>query len=181
MISPGDLQDHAASLIAARGSGARRQIELRRAISAAYYSLFHHFAQHASDLVIGRRQRNNPNYAIAYRSIQHSSLNHICEEAAKSTLKPQFRLNPTMTTFDPTIRGWSQAFQRLYRDRQQADYNPIRKFYQPDAEIAVSSAREAVEQFDLAPRLERERLLTLALFPGGSRSDARRIWPASIA
>lgn len=164
MISAEDLQNHATSLIASRGRGAPRQIELRRAISAAYYSLFHHFAQSASDLAVGRTHRNSFRYVLAYRSIQHGDINSICLEVIKPAVKPDFRPDSTTAQFDPTIREWALAFQRLYRARQDADYDPNRKFYQFEAEVAVSSAQEGIEQLERAPRREREWILSLVLF-----------------
>jgi hypothetical protein len=46
-----------------------RQTDLRRAISAAYYALFHFTLAAASDLFVGRDKRSTPEYRMTYRSV----------------------------------------------------------------------------------------------------------------
>jgi len=57
MIDPVDLLDVARLLAMAPARGAPQQAKLRRAISSAYYALFHHLAESATRHFIGADQR----------------------------------------------------------------------------------------------------------------------------
>jgi hypothetical protein len=49
-----------------------RKTEIRRAISAAYYGVFHFVLAQAADMYVGAKYRGDPRYALAYRSISHT-------------------------------------------------------------------------------------------------------------
>ena len=49
-----------------------RQADLKRAVSTAYYALFHTLAQTCADHLIGTGlRRNNPAWSQVYRSLEH--------------------------------------------------------------------------------------------------------------
>ena len=55
--NPDHLLDQADRLITSQGRGAPRQADLRRAISTAYYSVFHAIVTNATDDLVGSTQR----------------------------------------------------------------------------------------------------------------------------
>lgn len=57
-----------------------RQADLKRAVSTAYYALFHALAQTCADRLIGTGlRRNNPAWRQVYRSLEHGFARSDCE------------------------------------------------------------------------------------------------------
>src|SRR5271169_6918475 len=77
---PEHLLDQADALMAVIGE---RQTDLRRAISNAYYALFHLALTAAADMVAGADQRATPRYSLVYRSVDHSRLQALCSQIRK--------------------------------------------------------------------------------------------------
>ena len=75
VLNPDHLLEQADRLMASTGRGAPRQADLRRAISNAYYGVFHAVVTEAADHFVGRTQRQTPTYGLVYRSIDPSSCN----------------------------------------------------------------------------------------------------------
>jgi hypothetical protein len=57
-------------------AGPRRQVDIRRAISVAYYGLFHFTLTAADDEVVGSSQRATTRYALVYRSLDQFFVRH---------------------------------------------------------------------------------------------------------
>src|SRR5690242_11336330 len=58
-----------------------RQTDLRRAISDAYYGLFHLTVAAANDMFMDSRSADE--YAMAYRSVRHEWLRSLCDQLLK--------------------------------------------------------------------------------------------------
>jgi hypothetical protein len=94
--NPDHLLDQALRL-ASPTLGPPKQVDLRRAISAAYYAVFHAALRAAADEFIGRNKQGTPLYTLAYRSIDHASLRELCVEVRKQRPAPGLRGScPTM-------------------------------------------------------------------------------------
>ena len=105
-MNPEHLFEQAESLIQAPAAGRPRQVDLRRAISAAYYALFHAILAAAADLVIGTTRRSTVLYELVYRSIDHRALKDLCTESNKTDLNEKictlsFLIHPN----SPLARG----------------------------------------------------------------------------
>ena len=60
------------------GKGRPREAELRRAVSTAYYALFHTLARSGADLLVGRTNRNQLAWQQAYRALDHEETRKRC-------------------------------------------------------------------------------------------------------
>jgi hypothetical protein len=80
------LLDQAEPLIAPVGPGAPRQVDLRRAISSAYYAVFHAVLAAAADEFVGRARRAETAYGLVYRRIDHGALRELCAELNRPSL-----------------------------------------------------------------------------------------------
>ena len=67
--NPEHLFDQADELATPPATGAPRQSSLRRAISTAYYALFHAILTDVADQLVGKGQRDTPQYSLVYRSV----------------------------------------------------------------------------------------------------------------
>ena len=78
-LDPKELLDQARQL-----AGKAAQADLRRAISAAYYGLFHFFLTEAADMIVGADKTDMPYYSLVYRSVEHRQLRAVSNYLSKS-------------------------------------------------------------------------------------------------
>jgi hypothetical protein len=159
------LLEQAERLIASTGRGAPRQVDLRRAISSAYYALFHAVSIAGADHVVGRARQSGPLYALVYRSIDHRALRRFCEDLVKPTLPAKYARHgpggfPLLGIgFFFRLPWWICKL-----NAAQPDYNPMIRLSVLDARIAIRTARRALTLFRMVPR-HRRIFLMLLLFP----------------
>lgn len=148
ILNPEHLFDLAARLVAPTGGGAPRQVDLRRAVSTAYYGLFHAVATAAADRWAGAgpQQRKSKEYSLAYRHVDHSRLKRLCEAAAKGQLSGDFGIF-ARHSFGGELRRFALTVAELQERRHAADYDPFSNVRVSHARLAVTNAREAADRF----------------------------------
>jgi hypothetical protein len=137
-----------------------RQTDLRRAISNAYYGLFHFALTAAADMVVGAAERATPRYTLVYRSVDHARLRTLCVQVRATN--PQTALVP-VGGFE-RIADFARITFNLCELRSLADYDPSRLFTREEARLAVSDAREAIKMFHQGSEEQKQAFLTLLLF-----------------
>ena len=163
ILNPDHLFEQAERLIVPFPAGAPRQVDLRRAISSAYYGLFHATLIAAADHFVGAR--STPEYALVYRSVNHRSLRSLCSQIIKPMLPTNFVPYGPRNAFGADIRAFAAAVVELQEKRHAADYDPLIRVESSDALLAVSVARSAAARFNRAGGRRRIAFLTLLLFP----------------
>lgn len=164
-LNPSHLLEQADRLVAPPPAGPPRQVDIRRAISSAYYSLFHFTLTALADEVVGASQHANPRYALIYRSVDHRTLREICEESQRQSPTKKFLPYVPLGGFEPGIRNFATTTIDLQTRRHSADYNPQPRFKTLDANFAIAAARSALQQFSKAGLVQRKMFLTLLLCP----------------
>lgn len=164
-LSPDALFDHADRLAASRSLGTSPQWDIRRAISAAYYALFHFTMACVADILIGSAPEQEPIYRLAYRSVSHRALRDLCDEINKKPPTKKYSSYFPASGFHPNLLEYGKLFVQLQDDRQAADYDVFRRFYTIEAQFAVSEAREARQHFLTADAAHQRVFLTLLAFP----------------
>lgn len=162
MISAQDLLTHAEELLTPGRRGAPLQVNLRRAISAAYYGLFHHLLTDATDGLVGRTKRADAAYSIVYRAFEHRRMRDRATRAIN--LSPKVAGSLGITAFSDLVRNGAAAFVALQAERHKADYDPN---YRPRLETAraqIEAARNAVADFSGAAKPEYQLFLLMLLF-----------------
>jgi uncharacterized protein (UPF0332 family) len=167
-LEPDHFFDQAERLIAAV-PGAPRQVDLRRAISAAYYGIFHALIAAASDLIVDAANRQSPLYGLVYRSIEHRALRMLCEDIGKSQLPAKYSPYVPVAGFGSDIVAVSEALVDLQKRRHAADYDPTIRIRKSDAAFAVDRARTARARLTAADPELRATFLTLLVFPPRSQ------------
>jgi len=163
ILNPDHLFDQADVLIAS-GVGRPRQVDIRRAISASYYGLFHAVVTAAADLVIGQNNRAQPRYGLVYRSIDHNRLRELCTDLQKQPLPDKYKRYAPHGGFGVDIKIFATAVVELREKRHIADYDPMVQMKQSDAILLTRTARAALIRFQNANPDERAVFLTLLLF-----------------
>jgi len=164
ILIPEDLIAQAAKLIRPPPKGPPLQVDLRRAISAAYYGVFHATLTAVADTLIGRVHRGSPHYTLAYRDVDHGRLKTFCEVARRSPLPPKYQPYVPQNGFNADIQGFASAAAALQDARHEADYDPRRRFRTSDALLAVNTARAALTHWNVAPAEQRTAFIMLLVF-----------------
>jgi hypothetical protein len=168
--NPAHLFEQAEQLLRVH-AGAPRQTDLRRAISNAYYGVFHATLIAAADEVVGVTYRHTARYGLVYRSVSHRALRDLCIAVRKSTMPARYMPYEPRKGFGPNIRAFAAAVVELQEKRHAADYDPMVRMRASDASLALATARSAIKRFQKASRARRKSFLTLLLFtprPGSS-------------
>ena len=163
--NPEHLFEQADRLITPPAGGAPRQVDLRRAISGAYYGVFHAALAAAADQVVGVTKRSSNQYALVYRSVDHKTLRDICREVQKQTLLGKYAPYAPRNGFGPNIKAFAAALLELQEKRLAADYDPSMRVKRSEALFAVATARSALNRFRKAHQSRRRAFLGLLLFP----------------
>lgn len=165
VINPVHLLDQADRLAAPLQAGPPRQADLRRAISAAYYAVFHLVLTAMADEFVGVSKRDDMRYVLVYRSLDHRSLREHCQNVVKPVMPAK------LVPFAPS-NGWGteiQAFAgvviELQEKRHLADYDPNFRVKTSDVRLAIATARRAITRFGTASVPRRQAFLTLLAFP----------------
>jgi hypothetical protein len=165
VLNPEHLIELAIQLRTIRPGRKPRQVDLRRAISTAYYAVFHKVLTAVADEFVGKNARNSSRYRLIYRSIDHKAIRRTCEEAYR--LKPGQKLTKILPPegFNQQIRNFASDFMRLQELRHEADYDPGQFVSSVDATFSVYLASSAIAAFESASPDSRKLFLTLILFP----------------
>lgn len=96
--------------LARQESGKPKQSSLRRAVSTAYYALFHSVAYLCAEQLVGQsRSKSREPFSRIYRSLDHNRAKAVFQAAAK---------------FGPEAAIVGPAFIQLQGRRNLADYDP---------------------------------------------------------
>jgi hypothetical protein len=166
VINPDHLLDQARRLLAIQDArGLVRQVERRRAISAAYYAVFHYILIALADELVGRRNRKSPRYALVYRRLDHTALEGLCKEVRKTQMAPKYVSYVPASGWGENIREFASLVVELKEKRNAADYDPGFWVKIADANQAIESANSAIAGFECASVIRKKAFLTLLLFP----------------
>lgn len=164
ILNPDHLLEQADKLIAPPPAGPPRQVDLRRAISAAYYAAFHGTVAAAADLYIGAINRASGQHTLVYRSVDHKELRELCSKVRAPNLPRNLAQYVPAGGFDADITAFAQALLELQAKRHDADYNPSIRVRSSDAKLAVDTPRNALHRLQTANPSSREAFLGLLLF-----------------
>ena len=146
-MNPHDLLRVAYQLALEPGIGRPRQANLRRAISAAYYALFHALANCCADMLAGstRANRSQRAWRQTYRALEHRFAKNQCVNRS------------IMTRFPPEIQGFGEAFVDMQALRHTADYDPDPddSFTRAGTLQRIEESEQAIHRFENAPANDR--------------------------
>jgi hypothetical protein len=163
VINPRHLLEQASALLSTKRKP--RQVDLRRAVSNAYYAVFHQLLIAAADEFVGKTLRQEKRYALVYRSVDHAAARRICEEAARPRPTAKYQNFVREAGFETNIRTYAANLVVLQAKRNEADYDPSHALSTVDAMNAIYLADTAINSFADANSDDRKLFLTLLLFP----------------
>ena len=126
---------------------------MNRAVSTAYYALFHTLARLCADTIAGTgKTRSNTAWLQTYRALAHGFAKNACAQAHKKS-------------FSAEIVRFADAFVELQRLRHDADYDPTKTFKRSDVLLQIERAERAVLDMRTAPRPDLRAFVALVLLP----------------
>ena len=128
------------------------QANLRRAVSTAYYAVFHGLAGAAADLLIGKKSRGRPAWHQVYRALEHTSARSACRNMR------------VMRGFPLEIQGFADTFVALQKARQRADYALDGRYYKLDVLAEIDAAETAIARLEGAEDQHRRSFAAHVLF-----------------
>jgi len=137
------------------------QTDLCRAISSAYYALFHEVARVSADLMVGAINSASIPYVQFYRSLEHKHIRKLCETICSSGSWAPAYVPYMRTHRSPSIIGFATAFRTLYEKRHRADYDPSFVASDADVRAVISTAQSALDDFRMAPDIDRKAFLVM--------------------
>lgn len=122
--------------------GRPRQTELRRAVSAAYYAMFHTLAACCANTLAGAGKSDETQAARqqAYRALEHGHARRQCADSMG------------MSVFPAGIQDFGRHFVDLQVQRQSAEYDPNARYLRLDVTELISETMRRIEVFNSAPR-----------------------------
>ena len=126
------------------------QANLRRAVSTAYYAVFHSLARTAADVLIG--QKSKEAWRQVYRALEHGKARSACSN------------RQAMKIFPIEIREFAETFVELQINRHNADYSYEARYAKEDAMSAIYRAARAIDQLKGANIVDRRRFVVHLLF-----------------
>lgn len=162
MLQPAEFLD-AARLLVSSSSSYPSDARIRRAISTAYYSIFHSCLTCAAERFVGPANASQPAYALIYRGFNHAQMKRLCEEVDRSPMKTKLAEQLKKPDVHAELRAFATNFVLLQQLRHMADYDPQVSLLVSDAEDAILAADEGIKALLRAPEDDRTDFLALLL------------------
>ena len=163
MADPSELLAAARLLLDGEGGNPPTDAQLRRAVSTAYYAVFHCILRAAADRFMGRSEAVSAGYALLYRSFDHRHMKTVCGALRASTLKERFRRHLRGDSVSQEVRGFAGIFEELQDARHTADYDPVASLVTSDVVALIEAAVVAMDTFDRVAPEEKSDVLALLM------------------
>ena len=155
-----DLLEQAAHLALLDRTGPPRQANLRRAVSSAYYAVFHLLIAESVALLPARPAALR---FQASRAFAHDEMKRVCagiasgspEKATASILSP--------AAFSAVLKTVAQAFSDLQDARHQADYDVSLRFSRTETLTLCLRARQAFVAWKAVRASDEAKVFLMAL------------------
>lgn len=134
--------------------GRPREANLRRAVSTAYYALFHCLAECSADSLVGGSgsNRSQPAWNQTYRALNHGNVRRRCEN------------RHFIARFPVEIQDFANMFVDMQAKRHSADYDPDATFSLHDTIQNIDDVENTIKRFNGAPRKDRRAFAVYVLF-----------------
>jgi hypothetical protein len=159
-----DLLKQAVDL-ATRDAKRPKQVNLRRAVSATYYAIFHLLVDEACRVMLGSQHEQAPYRHVLARAFTHGSMKAACTSFAGSTLKAAVAKGlPASFAVPAQIRAIARAFAELQEQRNLADYDLTERFSRSAVLTLIEQTATAIEDFRELPTSNEKKFFLVCLW-----------------
>lgn len=125
-----------------------KQANLRRAVSAAYYALFHFLVDEGCRQVLGTRQSTTAFRRIVARAFDHGSMRGACDAFSRGQFpRGVTRSLPSGFAVPIDLADVAQSFIELQEQRHLGDYDLGTTFDREGVRSQIEQAERAIETF----------------------------------
>jgi uncharacterized protein (UPF0332 family) len=160
----------AQALMLARADAKKpKQANLRRAVSSAYYAMFHFLIDASSSLIFGTQHAQAPYRQVLGRAFAHGVMKAACVGFAGGTLKDAAikglpRDAAGAYPIHPDMRGVARAFADLQEKRHLADYDRTERFRRSEVLFFIEQAQARIAKFAQLPMSDDKRFFLACLW-----------------
>jgi len=144
--------------------GKPKQVSLRRALSTAYYALFHMLIENAIDNWKGQAESR---LGLA-RGFEHAGMKAASKEFNRSNWRGYDGNNVAIPS---ELRYVAKTFVDLQQERHRADYNRAARFNRTDARALVFQVEKAFREWEQIRTTPEANYYLVALVTGNRRRD----------
>ena len=132
-----------------------RRANLSRAVSTAYYALFHCLAQNCADSLVGRSHSNRSTRAWnqTYRALQHGDARKRCQRKG------------IIRRFPQDIQEFAKIFCEMQIQRHQADYDPHVPLHRSEVAGEIDRVKRCIDRFGKVSLKDRRAFAVYVLLP----------------
>lgn len=139
------LLGQAEDLIDQAGPGRPKQADLRRAVSAGYYAVFHQIVNDVCVFVLGVSDSKGPVGARLRRTVHHKSVKSAALWFSSAGRPPPALHDALADPIPVQLRELADRVIVLQEARHRADYNLTEPVTMTEARWLVAEAREAID------------------------------------
>jgi uncharacterized protein (UPF0332 family) len=118
------------------------QASLRRAVSAAYYALFHLLVHEAGSRLVSGAHRTSLRHCLG-RAFGHADMKAVAQQFATNSVSPKLAPGLSGQPLQSQMIGVAATFVDLQQARHEADYDTARRFTRQEVLDLVDQAEQA--------------------------------------
>ena len=138
-----------------------KQASLRRAVSVAYYALFHLLCDEASSVLVRGIRNSDELQARTARTLEHGTMARVCRAFESGALPPGLRF---LGPLDADLRFVAQIFGRMQEQRHAADYNTQAQFSRTDTLNLIDQTEAAFDAYNRVRQTDAATYFLFAMF-----------------
>ena len=142
-----------------------KQANLRRAVSAAYYAVFHLLVDEACRAQIGSQHHQAPFRQVLGRAFAHNVMKEACKSFGGGTLKKGVAKGlPASFKIADEIQDLAATFVDLQDKRHLADYDLTERFKRSDVLTLVTGVKKDIEEFQSLAATDEKKFFLACLW-----------------
>ena len=154
-----------ARMLATFDPGKPKQASLRRALSSAYYAMFHFLVDQACRAQIGTQHAQSGYRHVLARAFSHTVMKQACTSFGGGTLKATVAKGlPAGFSVPPEIQSLAGFFVQMQELRHLADYDLSERFERSEVMSEITRAETGVAHFANLPSSDEKSFFLACLW-----------------
>lgn len=138
-----------------------KQASLRRAVSVAYYALFHLLSAEASKVLVRGMRDSDDLQSRTARTLDHGTMARACRVFASGAMPTGLQ---SLQPINADLRLCAGTFVRMQEQRHQADYNKQINFARKERLLLIEQVEAAFEAYNRVQNSDATTYFLFALF-----------------
>lgn len=160
---------HQAETLARLDALRPKQANLRRAVSSAYYAVFHFLVGEACRAQIGSQHAQSAYRSVLGRAFTHTVMKQACASFGGGTLRKSVTRGLPVDAagnyvIPQAIQKLAATFAELQEKRHVADYDLSERFNRRDVLLLIEEAKQHVESFSTLDQSDDRRFFLACLW-----------------